>query len=138
MNSIVYAEYLRRKQSVTGEPALDAEGINQELDHFIKAFHYAWLSMEQLNIIDDSETGPLGRVSRDLGRSKLAVQLIVRLLWWWTTPEATRPEIPWRDFALVAREAVERLGLRGVLHVLRQGLAKQSVVEAILSAYAMT
>jgi hypothetical protein len=126
MNSVIYAEYLRRKRSLPADSPRDAEGVNQALDQFVKAFHFAWLRMEHLNIIDDSEDGPLGMLKNDLGRSNLSMQIVARLVWWWSTPSALRPGAPWRDFAQLVREAGERLELKGVGYVLQEALARSA------------
>src|SRR5262245_43911467 len=113
MNSLVYAEYLFRKRSDGHNPAVDAEGVNLELDHFIKAFLYAWLNIENLDLIKDDDESVLAMLKNDVTKFNVDLPLLVRLLWWLTTPEVRRGSA-FLDLLRLAKEVWLRLGWEGL------------------------
>jgi len=87
MNSIIHAEYLYQKyqpsEDVLGDPLTTIE----RMDDFVKAFHHAWLTMPDKQVVDDSPEGPLGMLKDDLLRFNLTLPQLTNLLWWWTDPD---------------------------------------------------
>jgi hypothetical protein len=134
MNSLVYAEYLSRKRSPGLDPAADAEGVNIALDHFMRAFLYAWLNLEFLDLIKDDDQSVLAQLKNDLVQFSVDFPLLVRLLWWQTTPEARRPSA-YFDVLRLAREVAARLGWEGLTDLVRRVRAGQDVKRAVLAAY---
>jgi hypothetical protein len=91
-NSIFFAEYQFEKKQLPPDIRSVPELAVGAMDAKIKAYHHAWLQLPQKKLIDDSETGPLGRLKDDLLRFNITLPILTRLLWWWTDPE--RGEIP--------------------------------------------
>ncbi len=112
MNSVFFAEYQYRKRQLPAEVRQDPEKAVDAMDDLIKAYHHAWLLMPDKKIIDDSESGPIGKLKNDLVEFDLSLPQIVSLLWWWTDPE--RKSIPspkvWPALMKLGRELIERLG----------------------------
>ena len=140
INAILYAEYLLGKRNLAPEIRDDPKRCLEEMDGMIKAFHHAWLRMPDIQIIDDSETGPLGRLKDDLLQFDVDLPLVTRLVWWWTDPKPRHlrsPEI-WPSIVKLVHEAIERLGSgREFLSILGKfsGQGKSAVGEATLRAY---
>lgn len=151
MNAIVYAEYLRRKrclpEAAPGEGSSAAApaaaddslaaplAVIEQMDPFVRAFHHAWLRLESLNLVDDSDSGPLGRLQSDLTRSGIALSQLARLGWWWTTPEARRGNIPWNELIPLMKELVERIGLERTIRLLAAVPGKGLKAESLVAAY---
>lgn len=134
MNSLIYAEYLRRKRSGQLNAAVDAEGVNLALDHFIRAYLYAWLNLENLDLIKDDEASVLAQLKDDLNQLQVDLPLLVRLLWWKTTPAARRPAALF-DLARLLKEVALRLDWSGLQEVYRRLQAGQPPERAALGAY---
>jgi len=88
MNSIFFAEYLLRKKSLPGEVLTDPERAIEEMDNLIRSYHHTWLQMPSEKIIDDSETGALSMLVKQLGEFKINLSDLVTLGWWITDPKA--------------------------------------------------
>ena len=88
MNSIFFAEYLLRKKSLPGEVLVDPERAIEEMDDLIRSYHHTWLQMPSEKIIDDSETGALSMLVKQLGEFKINLSDLVTLGWWITDPKA--------------------------------------------------
>ena len=112
INSIFYAEYLYRKYQLSPEARKDPLFAIEQMDNYIKAYHHAWLRLPDIKIIDDSESGPLGKLKNDLERFNLSLPQIVRLGWWWSGPESTKipPVGVWPALINLGKELIERLG----------------------------
>jgi hypothetical protein len=134
MNSLIYAEYLSRKRSGQLDPAVDAEGVNVALDHFIGAFLYAWLNLEYLDLIKDDDESVLAQLKNDVGQLSVDLPLLVRLLWWQTTPEARRPSA-YFDVMRLLKEVSLRLGWEGLKDLLQRVRGGQELKRAALAAY---
>lgn len=110
-NSLFFAEYLLRKRQLPPEVRADPARTVEAMDDLVKAYHHAWLRLPDKQLVDDTETGPLGRLKDDLVRFDLGLPDVVRLLWWWTDPD--RRSIPsphvWPALARLGWELVERL-----------------------------
>jgi hypothetical protein len=82
------------------------------MDDLVKAFHHAWLLLPEVRMLDDSETGPIGRFKDDLEKFNLSLPHLTRLIWWWTDPD--RGAIPstgvWPAVLRLGKELIERLG----------------------------
>lgn len=131
INSIVYAEYLLRKRTAGGTP----EGIQKERDDFIGAFLYAWLNMERLNIIDDSEDSPIGSLKNDLLEFNIDLPMVTDALWWWTTPNRWQHAWPLGAIVKAAKELLERVGPGGFIDIIRQSVGGKPIQDAILETY---
>jgi len=121
-NTIFLAEYLLQKKKLTPEILANPEAAVEAMDGMVKAYHHAWLKLPEVKIIDDSETGPFGKLKEDLIRFNLRLPDLVRLLWWWTDPDrdSLPPARTLRSAVRVAREFIERIGrLGGLLKVIK-------------------
>jgi hypothetical protein len=131
INAVVYAEYLLRKRTARGTP----EEIQQEMDNFIGAFLYAWFNMERLNIIDDSEDGPIGRLKDDLLKFAVDLPIVTDIVWWWTTPNRWQHAWPLGKLTRAAKELFERVGPGGFVEIARQLVGGKPIRDAILETY---
>jgi len=135
MNSVFYAEYLLHKRELPSETRIDPERAIEALDDYVKAFHHAWLMLPDKRVIDDSETGPLGKLKDDLLRFNLTLPQLTRLAWWWTTPGRgpVAPPRVWPDLLKLGRELAERLGVGNLLGIIKNRGSKR--IEAALRTY---
>lgn len=145
INSIFYAEYQYRKQQLSPDIRADAETAVEAMDPFVRTFLHVWWQMPQFRIIDDSDEGPLGQLKNDLANFDLSLPQIVRLGWWWTTPNrgVTNSVGVWPDMVRLIKEAVERLGNgREFLHLWSEARRKgrplaPTVVRAYLARFSV-
>jgi predicted acylesterase/phospholipase RssA len=116
-NSVFYAEYMLRKRQLPAEMQKDPEGSVEAMDNLVKAYHHAWLQMPDKKIIDDSESGPLGKLKDDLLQFNICLPDVTRLIWWWTDPD--RKSVPepgvWSTLIKLVKELTERLGNTGAV-----------------------
>ncbi|MBI9048118.1 MAG: patatin-like phospholipase family protein [Anaerolineaceae bacterium] len=112
MNSVFFAEYLLKKRSLPDELKANPEAAIEAMERLIRQYHHAWLLMPTVKIIDDSETGPLGKLKNDLLHFKLSLPQIVRLGWWWSDPERGQlPSLKVVSSGLhLVKELIKRLG----------------------------
>jgi hypothetical protein len=117
MNSVFFAEYLYQKRQLAADVRSDPLQSVEAMDHLVKAYHHAWLQMSDRQIVDDSPTGPIGRLKDDLEQFNLDLPLITRLGWWWTDPDrkAIPPAPIWPALARLVAQLVGRLGGTGAL-----------------------
>jgi hypothetical protein len=136
MNALVYAEYLKRKRDITAASDVTPVQRVEAMDPFIRAFHHAWLRLETLDLIDESDTGTLVRIKREVERWNLWIASITRILWWQTSPVKRWWQLPWSDFAWVGLNAIRRLGWTESRQLLEAVKAGTFNAETFLSAYA--
>jgi len=112
MNSIFFAEYLYNKHQLPEQVRSDPSQSIESMDAYVKAYHHAWLLMPDKRVIDDSETGPIGRLEKDLLRFNITLPQLTGLLWWWTDPDrkALPPPSIIPSVLRVLKELSERLG----------------------------
>ncbi len=91
-NSVFFAEYLLRKRRLPPDVRADPVRTVDAMDDLVKAYHHAWLRLPDKQIVDDSDTGPIGRLKDDLSRFDLSLPDLAHLAWWWTDPD--RSSIP--------------------------------------------
>ena len=117
MNSVFFAEYLYQKHQLPADVRQDPIKAIEAMDHLVKAYHHAWLQMSDRKIVDDSQTGPIGKLKDDLEQFNLDLPLITRLGWWWTDPDraAIPPVSIWPALGKLVAQLVSRLGGAGVL-----------------------
>jgi predicted acylesterase/phospholipase RssA len=123
-NSVFFAEYLLRKKELAPEVRSDPERAVTAMDKLVKAYHHAWLQMPEKRIVDDSETGPLGRLKDDLTRFQICLPDLTHLAWWWTDPKRGAVPSPrvWPALVRLGKELTERLGgARELLDILKYG-----------------
>ena len=132
-NSIFYAEYLLHKRMLPMDIRQDPERAVEAMDNLVRAYHHAWLQMPDKKIIDDSETGPLGKLKDDLLDFDVSLPQLTRLVWWWTNPEhgvIPPPEV-WPALISLISQLAGRLGGAGQLLRIfkdhRQGLVKEAL-----------
>jgi predicted acylesterase/phospholipase RssA len=126
INSVFFAEYLLRKHELHVEVRRDPLKVIDRMDGLIKAYHHAWLQLPDKRLIDDSESGPLGKLKDDLLHFNLSLPQLVRLGWWWTSPrrDDLAPVGVWPSLIRIGNELIERLGGIGqLLRVLKDGRA---------------
>ncbi len=126
LNSVFFAEYLYRKYQLPAEVRRDPLRAIEALDSLVQAYQHAWLQLPDRKLIDDSETGPLGKFKDDLLRFKLDLPQVVRLGWWWTDPEHGKipPPQVWPSLMSLGVELIERLGgTRELLRILKENRA---------------
>jgi len=124
LNSVFFAEYLLRKKGLPADVRDDPEAAVEAMDDLVKAYHHAWLQMPEKRIVDDSATGPLGRLKDDLARFQICLPDLTHLMWWWTDPKRSAMPSPrvWPALVRLGKELVERLGGAGeVLTILKHG-----------------
>jgi len=116
-NSIFYAEYLLRKRQLPIETLKDPLKTVEAMDSMVKAYHHAWLQLPEKNIIDDSQTGPLGRLKDDLLKFHINLPDIIRILWWLSDPDRNALSSPnvWPALLKIGNELKERIGGAGKL-----------------------
>jgi len=120
INSIFYAEYLLRKRQLPADVRDDPAMAVEAMDPLVWAFLHAWWEMPRMGIIDDSATGPLGRLKDDLQKLDVSLASLVRIAWWYTEPEDDPiPDVKvLADFTALLNELPERLdGGRGVVEI---------------------
>jgi predicted acylesterase/phospholipase RssA len=112
MNSAFYAEYQLRKKKARSERSLDPDQAIEAMDDLVKAYHHAWLSMPERQIIDDRAQSPLGLLVDDLTKFNIDISDLVQLYWWYTSPEKGAIPSPktWPALMRIFNELVERLG----------------------------
>jgi hypothetical protein len=118
MNSVFFAEYLYRKNGLPPTVRDDPQKAVEAMDRLVRQFHHAWLLLPSLKIIDDSDSGSLGMLVRDLVKFDLSLPQLVRLGWWWSNPEkgiVPPLEVTAAGGKLV-KELIERLGGLGELY----------------------
>jgi hypothetical protein len=117
MNSIFFGEYLYRKRQLAPEVQSDPASAVEAMDDLVKAFHHAWLLLPEVKMLDDSETGPIGKLKDDLERFNLSLPQFTRLVWWWTDPNRGSVPSPgvWSAILKLGQELVERLNGGGDL-----------------------
>jgi hypothetical protein len=135
-NSVFFAEYLLRKKELAPEVRSDPERAVAAMDDLVKAYHHAWLQLPEKRIVDDSETGPLGRLKDDLVRFKVCLPDLAHIFWWWTDPD--RGSIPsprvLPALAKLGKELAERLGgACALLKLLKYG--RSAPVETAVRTY---
>jgi hypothetical protein len=120
MNSVFIAEYLYQKRNLPASVRSDPEKAVEALDRKVRQFHHAWLLLPEIKIIDDSDTGPLGKLVKDLVKFDLSLPQITRLGWWFSDPKRgviPSPEVTAAMVKLV-KELIERLeGLGQLLRI---------------------
>jgi predicted acylesterase/phospholipase RssA len=116
-NSVFFAEYLLQKKRLSSDLREDPQSAVAAMDNMVKAYHHAWLQMPDKKIIDDSESGPLGKLKDDLLQFNVCLPDITRLIWWWTDPERKSVPAPgvWPTLVKLGKELAERLGDTGAL-----------------------
>ncbi len=116
-NSVFFAEYLLRKRQLPPDVRADPLRAVEALDGLVKAYHHAWLRLPDKQIVDDSETGPIGRLKDDLAQFDVRLPDLVHLAWWWTDPDRGSVPSPkvWPALAKLGRGLVDRLGGAGKL-----------------------
>ena len=116
-NSVFFAEYLLRKRRLPPDVQADPVRTVDAMDDLVKAYHHAWLRLPDKQIVDDSDTGPIGRLKDDLSRFDLSLPDLAHLAWWWTDPDRSSIPSPqvWPALVRLGRELVERLGGAGKL-----------------------
>ena len=111
-NSVFFAEYLLRKHQLPPDVRADPLRAVDALDSLVKAYHHAWLRLPDKRIVDDGETGPIGKLKDDLAHFDVGLPDLTHLAWWWTDPD--RGSIPspkvWPALVKLGRELIERLG----------------------------
>jgi predicted acylesterase/phospholipase RssA len=135
-NAVFFAEYLLRKRQLAAQVREDPERSVEAMDAMVKAYHHAWLQMPDRRIIDDTETGPLGRLVDDLSRFNVALPDLTRILWWWTDPDRGAVPSPrvWPSLLKLGRELTERLGGPGeMLKILKS--AREAPFQAAARRY---
>jgi len=117
MNSVFFAEYLYQKRLLPEAVRQDPLAAIQALDERVRAFHHAWLLMPDKRIVDDSATGPIGKLKDDLEVFHLDLPLITHLTWWWSDPDRRNPPPPevWPGLLRLGTELIGRLGGVGEL-----------------------
>jgi hypothetical protein len=112
MNAIFFGEYLYRKRQLLPEVQSDPESAVEAMDDLVKAFHHAWLLLPEVKMLDDSETGPIGKLKDDLEQFNLSLPQFTRLVWWWTDPNRGSVPSPavWPAILKLGKGLVERLG----------------------------
>ena len=137
INSVAYAEYLMYKHHEA--PNSDFKKILANIDDkedYINALHTAWLEMPEVGFIDDSNTGPLGHIKDDLLEFDVDLPMLVRLLWWWTTPEDKKEPWPLTDIAKLVKELLERVDATGMMQIIKKLQTKQvPILKVILDTY---
>ena len=141
-NSVFFAEYLLRKGELAPEVRHDPEKAVAAMDDLVKAYHHAWLQLPEKRIVDDSETGPLGRLKDDLLRFKVCLPDLTHILWWWTDPERGAVPSPrvWPALVKLGKELTERLGGAGeLLNILKHGRSAplESAIRTYLGRFGM-
>ena len=130
-NSVFFAEYLLRKRQLPPDVRTDPLRAVDAMDDLVKAYHHAWLRLPDKRIVDDTETGPVGRLKDDLARFDVSLPDLTHIAWWWTDPDRGSVPSPkvWPALVKLGRELVERLGGPGKLLDLvkhhRQALLEQ-------------
>ena len=116
-NSVFFAEYLLRKRQLPPDVRADPARTVDAMDDLVKAYHHAWLRLPDKQIVDDSDTGSIGRLKDDLSRFDVRLPDLVHLAWWWTDPDRGSVPSPkvWPALARLGRELAERLGGAGNL-----------------------
>ena len=119
MNAIFFGEYLYRKRQLLSDVQSDPEQIVEAMNDLVKAFHHAWLLLPEVKVLDDSETGPIGKLKDDLKQFNISLPQITQLAWWWTDPDRGSVPSPgvWTAILKLGKEFVKRLG--GVGDLLR-------------------
>jgi hypothetical protein len=117
MNAIFFGEYLYRKRQLLSDVQSDPEGTVEAMNDMVKAFHHAWLLLPEVKVLDDSETGPIGKLKDDLKQFNISLPQITQLAWWWTDPDRGSVPSPgvWTAILKLGKEFVERLGGAGDL-----------------------
>jgi hypothetical protein len=133
MNSVFFAEYLLRKRGLPDEVKADPERAVEAMDRMVRQFHHAWLMLPTVKIIDDGESGPLGKLKNDLLKFNVDLPQLTRLGWWWTDPQ--RGKVPPASVAVAGmkllKELVERLGNAGELFRIAKEHRQNPVREAL-------
>jgi predicted acylesterase/phospholipase RssA len=141
INSVFYAEYQYRKKQQLSVEAVAADPLQavEAMDPLVRAFLHAWWQMPSFQIIDDSETGPLGQLKDDLQQFDLTLPQLTRLAWWYTDPQRrVTNSIPvWPDMVRLVREFIERLGSGQAFYRLWQESREKgySLLDVSLRAY---
>ena len=81
INSVFYAEYQYLRKQLPEDVRHDAELVVEAMDPLVRTFLHAWWQMPSFQIIDDSETGPLGLLKDDLLQFDLSLPQMTRLAW---------------------------------------------------------
>lgn len=141
MNSIFYAEYLFCKRQLRNDVLQDPLLTIEHMDEVVKAFHHAWLTMPDKQLINDSAEGPLGQLKDDLRRFRLTLPQLTRILWWWTDPARgiAPPAGLWLDFLRLGLGLIGRLGLFEVLRIflVHQKEWKREALRAYLARFSL-
>jgi len=121
MNSIFYAEYLFQKRQLPPDVQHDPHKSIESMDNLVRAFHHAWLTMPDKQVINDDPDSPLARLKDDLEHFNLSLPQIVDLVWWLTDPDkhAVPPPRLWGNVLRLGSELAERLGPGEVLRILK-------------------
>jgi Patatin-like phospholipase len=112
INSVFFGEYLYRKHQLPADVRQDPLHAIEKMNDLIRAYHHAWLQLPDKKVVDDSETGPLGKIKGDLLDFNLSLPQVVRLGWWWTDPGhgTLPPPGVWGSLIGLGSELIERLG----------------------------
>jgi hypothetical protein len=139
INSIFYAEYQYLRKQLPEDVRRDAEQVVEAMDPLVKTFLHAWWNMPSFQIIDDSDTGPLGLLKDDLEQFDLSLPQMTRLAWWYTDPRRGVGNSVgiWPDIVRLVKDFIERLGSgREFLRLWEESRAKgYSLAEVSLRAY---
>ena len=121
MNSVFYAEYLFYKRQLPLDVQRDPITAIENMDGLVKAFHHAWLTMPDKQVINDGPESPLGMLKDDLLRFNLTLPQVTSLLWWLTDPDKNSLPPPrlWPKLLRLGSELAERLGASEVLRILK-------------------
>jgi hypothetical protein len=125
MNSIFFAEYLLRKKSLPAEVLADPEEAIRQMDNLVRCYQRTWLLMPAERVIDDSESGSLGKLVKDLEGFQLVLSDLVTLGWWSMDPQKGKlpPVQAWPALSRILGQLLQRLGggsrLEGTRQLLR-------------------
>lgn len=142
MNSIFMAEYLWHKKRLSAQYPREPERVFKELNERVMAYHHAWLQMPDRRIVDDSPTGPIGKLKDDVLNFNLSLPLITRLGWWWTDPKRgfIIPPETWSDLVRLVDQLFSRLnGVGALLKIIfsPRGGPVREMARAYLSRFGM-
>jgi hypothetical protein len=136
MNSAFFCEYLYHKRQLPEAVRQDALQALEALDVRVRAFHHAWLQMPDRKLVDDSDSGPIGKLKEDLTGLNLSLPFLVRLGWWWTDPDHSAFPSPllWPAFLRFLLELSNRLGGFAVLLNIVKN-QRQTLVQSLRRQY---
>ena len=142
MNSIFFAEYLLRKKSLPAKVLADPEEAIRQMDNLVRCYQRTWLLMPAERVIDDSESGSLGKLVGDLEGFQLILSDLVTLGWWSMDPKKGKlpPVQAWPAVSRIFGQLLQRLGGGNRLEGARQFLRvwkdhRNNMLKEILRTY---